>query len=60
MLSLQDISKRLSDRNLQVVSKATKVSYNTLKSMRDDPNSNPRYENLKAVSDYFEAQEIQE
>lgn len=59
MLSLEVIRKKLADRNLTVIKDATELSYNTIASVRDDPNANPTHKTMKALSDYFENQDAE-
>lgn len=53
MLAVDDIKRMLSDRRLDVVSKATQISRNTLAAIRDGKNENPRYITLRRLSDYL-------
>ncbi len=54
MLTPNDIQEALQDRRLDKVSEATGVHYNTIRAIRDNPNSNPTWRVLKALSDYLE------
>jgi transcriptional regulator with XRE-family HTH domain len=53
MLTVDDIKRLLSDRRLDVVSKATQISRNTLAAIRDGKNENPSYITLRRLSDYL-------
>ena len=53
LLSLEDIQSLLKDKRLYVVSKATGLSFPTLKKMADGKKENFTYKTIKAVSDYF-------
>ena len=53
MLTLEEIRDRLKDRRLQIVSVATGLHYNTIKSVRDNENGRPSYDTIKALSDYL-------
>lgn len=55
MLTLQQVRKSLSDRQLSKVSKATGIHYNTLREIRDNPDANPTYKVLSALSKYLES-----
>ncbi len=55
MMTLESMRQALNDRRLVVVSKATNLHYNTLRDIRDNPNTNPTYQTMKALSDYLEA-----
>lgn len=54
MLTLEQVRALLRDRRIGVVSAATGLHSNTIRSIRDNPGANPRYSVLKALSDYFE------
>jgi hypothetical protein len=54
MLTLEQIKTALADRRLTVVAESTGLHYNTLRDIRDNPESNPSYRTLKAVSEYLE------
>jgi hypothetical protein len=54
MLTLEQIKLALTDRRLGVIAEATGLHYNTLRDIRDNPDSNPSYRVLKALSDYIE------
>jgi hypothetical protein len=53
LLSLEDIQLLLKDKRLYVVSKATGLSFPTLKKMADGKKENFTYKTIKAVSDYL-------
>ncbi len=53
LLSLEDIQLLLKDKRLYVVSKATGLSFPTLKKMADGKKQNFTYKTIKAVSDYL-------
>lgn len=52
MLTLPEIRERLKDRKSGVVAKAAGVDRQTIYNVLD-PNSNPTYKTLKALSDYL-------
>lgn len=54
MRTLEQISEALKDRQPKKVSEETGLHYNTIKDVRDNPNANPTYKVLKALSDYLE------
>lgn len=57
MLSLCKIKEKLKDRRVEIVAKETGLHYNTVRIVRDDPNANPTYRVIKALSDYLECAE---
>ena len=57
MMTLEQIRKALSDRMPAKIAEATGLHYNTIREVRDNPEANPTYKVLKALSDYLEAKE---
>lgn len=55
MLTLDQIRTALRDRRLAKVAEATGLHYNTIREVRDNPNANPTYKVLLALSTYFES-----
>lgn len=53
MLSLEEVRKGLKDRRLFMISRATGIHPNTLRYIRDDPNANPTYKIMVALSEYL-------
>jgi DNA-binding Xre family transcriptional regulator len=53
LLTLDHIKRLLSDRRLDVVSRATGVHRNTLAAIRDGKNTNPTLKTIEALSDYL-------
>lgn len=53
MLTIEEISRMLSDRRLGVVSEATGLHYNTIRAIRDGTSKKPSHDTIKALSDYF-------
>lgn len=53
MMYLDEIRALLADRRLSLVAEATGLHYNTILAIRDDPNANPTYKAVKALSDYL-------
>lgn len=53
LLSLEDIRLFLKDKRLYVVSKATGLSFPTLKKMADGKKENFTYKTIKAISEYL-------
>jgi hypothetical protein len=53
MMTLERISEGLKDRRLTVVSTATGVHWNTIRTIRDNPNANPTYQVMVKLSDYL-------
>ena len=56
MMYLEQIREMLADRRLSLVAEATGLHYNTIRIIRDDPNANPTYKAVKALSEYLEGQ----
>lgn len=54
MLTIERIKAELQDIQLSKVSAATGLHYNTLRDLRDNPDPNPTYRVMVAVSDYLE------
>ena len=54
MLTLEQIRQRLQDRRTDAVAQATGLHYNTVRDVRSNPDANPTYKVLKALSDYLE------
>jgi hypothetical protein len=54
MLTIEQIRLALRDRRISMVSAATGLHYNTIKTVRDNDDANPSYKVLKALSDYLE------
>jgi len=54
MLTLRQIKDALDDRMLTKVADATGLHYNTLRELRNNPDANPTYKVMLAVSDYLE------
>lgn len=53
MLSLDEVVKRLSDRKLTVVARATGLSYNTVWRVASGATTSVSYEVVKRLSDYL-------
>lgn len=53
MITLEEIQKKLSDRNLSEVHRRTGVSYRTLFSLANGTNKNPSYESVRAIVEYL-------
>ncbi len=53
MLTIEQIRLALRDRRISMVSAATGLHYNTIKTLRDNERANPSYKVLKALSDYL-------
>jgi hypothetical protein len=54
MMTLEQIRKALSDRMPAKVVEATGLHYNTIREVRDNPDANPTYKVLVALSNYLE------
>ena len=57
MLTLEQIRNALQDRMPAKVAEATGLHYNTIREVRDNPEANPTYKVLKALSDYLKRRE---
>ena len=55
MLTLDKIKHLLADRRLDMVSKATGIHRNTLSGIRDGRATNPTYDTIRKLSEYFDA-----
>jgi hypothetical protein len=53
LLSLEKIQLLLKDKRLYVISKATGLSFPTLKKMADGKKENYTYNTIKVISDYL-------
>ena len=53
MLTLEQISEKLKDRRLGMISDATGLHYNTIKAIRDGDSKRPSHDTIKALSDYL-------
>lgn len=54
MLTIEKIRELLQDRNLEAVSKATKLSRQTLSGIRSGKAKDYSYSTIKTISDYLE------
>jgi len=57
MLTLEQIREALRDRMPARVAESTGLHYNTIRDVRDNPDANPTYKVLKALSDYLTRRE---
>lgn len=55
MMTIEEIRKQLQDLRPVRVSEATGLHANTIRDIRDNPQANPTYRALKALSDYLES-----
>ena len=55
MLEIEEIRKRLGDRNLAKVARKTGLNYQTVFYFCRNKTSEPAYSTIKALSDYLEA-----
>lgn len=53
LLNLEQIRHGLKHKRLHNVAKVAGLTYPTLKKLVDDPNANPTYNTLVAISDYI-------
>jgi len=54
MLTLEQIRERLKDRRPSLVAKSTGLHINTITAIRDNPEANPTYKVMHALSLYLE------
>lgn len=54
MLNVDKIQALLRDRRLDIIGDATGLHRNTLSAIRDGKNTNPSYETVCKLSDYFQ------
>lgn len=57
MLSIEEIRARLTGADIPEIVKATGLSYNTIKAIRDGA-SGARYETIKLLTAFFEGREL--
>jgi len=57
MMTIERIRQALSDRMLSKVAQATGLHYNTIRLIRDNPDANPTYKVIVALSDYLEGRD---
>ena len=55
MMTIEAIRTQLQDLRPARVAEATGLHANTVRDIRDNPNANPTYRALKALSNYMEA-----
>lgn len=55
MMSLDEIRKKLEDRNLPVVAARTGISYRTVLNIKIGKNQNPSHHVMKTLSAYLES-----
>ena len=53
MIELEDIRKKLSDRNLRVVAKRSGVNYGTVWRIANGTNTNPSFEAVMKIHKYL-------
>ena len=58
MLTLDEIRTALSDRMPVKVAEATGLHYNTIRELRDNPQANPTYKVMLALSNYLESRKV--
>lgn len=54
-MTLLQIRNALADRMPMRVAEATGLHYNTIREIRDNPDANPTYKVLVAISEYLES-----
>lgn len=57
MLKIDEIVKRLKDRNLATVARQSGVSYTSLWQIANNLQTHPKYKNIEKLSDYLESME---
>lgn len=58
MMTLEQIRHALADRMPMKVAEATGLHYNTIRDLRDNPQANPTYKVLLAISTYLESRKV--
>tara|TARA_B100000900_G_scaffold237545_1_gene201699 strand:+ start:3234 stop:3443 length:210 start_codon:yes stop_codon:yes gene_type:complete len=58
MFSLDEVVKRLSDRNLKIVSQKSGVAYQTLRLLAIGKTKRPNYMDMDRLREYFSGAEI--
>jgi len=53
LLTIDQIHARLQDRRPSLVAKETGLHNNTVRAIRDNPNANPTYRAIEALSKYL-------
>lgn len=53
MMTIEQIKKALADRRLIVVAKSTGISYGTLLTIRDNPETNPSLKTMLLLEKYL-------
>jgi len=53
-MTLDQIRQSLQDRRLTVVARHTRIAYNTIREIRDNPDANPKWNTICTLSDYLE------
>jgi len=53
-MTIEDIRRALQDRRLGMVSEATGIHYNTLKSIRDGKTTDPKASTARILSQYLQ------
>ena len=56
-MDLKQVREQLLDRRIDIVASETGLGYTTVCEIRNGTQKNPRYNTLKALSDYFEGKE---
>lgn len=55
MMTIDEIRRQLQDLRPSRVSEATGLHTNSIRDIRDNPEANPTYRTMKALSDYLES-----
>lgn len=55
MMTIDEIRQQLKDLRPKRVSEATGLHTNSIRDIRDNPEANPTYRTLKALSEYLES-----
>lgn len=58
MMTLEQIRHALADRMPMKVAEATGLHYNTIRELRDNPQANPTYKVMLAISTYLESRKV--
>jgi hypothetical protein len=59
MLTVEQVSKALKDRRMDIVSTATGLHVNTIRAIRDGNVKDPSFGTMQRLSDYLEGKQIE-
>jgi hypothetical protein len=53
LMTLEQLARHLSGKQLKLVAKKTGLHYNTLRKIRDDPAANPTLNVMRSLTEHF-------